>query len=139
MNRVLRRTRVVILGRRTEGRRVGERKIWTLPVLFQCVDKKDLKDLEWGLKGGGIFPTVHWPEEILEFINGIKSEVKERSSDQGTWVRVRPEEAEGKVRIRVDIKPREGGSFRLKGVWVCPPLKREYWGEVKGLYDPIRW
>jgi uncharacterized protein YoxC len=138
VDRVLRRTRVVVLGRRTEGRKVGERTIWTVPVLFQCVDKKDARYLEWGLKGGGFFPTIHWPEEIMEFINGIKMRVREGSTDQENWVRVRPEEAEGQVRIRVDMKPREGGRFRLKGVWVCPPLKQGYWDEVNGLYDPIR-
>ena len=53
VDRVLRRTRVVVLGRRTEGRKVGERTIWTVPILFQCLDKVDVKDLEWWLRGVG--------------------------------------------------------------------------------------
>jgi hypothetical protein len=137
VDRVLRRIRVVILGRRTEGRKVGERTIWTVPVLFQCGDKKDAKDLEWGLRGGGFFPTVHWPEEIIDFLNVIKKEVMEESAGQDYWIRVRPAERDGQVKIRVDLKPSVGGRFRLRGLWACPPLKKVYWSEVKGLFDPI--
>ena len=137
VNRVLRRTRVVILGKGTEGRKVGERKIWTVPVLFQCVDIKDANDLEWSLRRGGFFPTVHWPEEIMEFINGIKSKVREESAGQDNWIRVRPVVVDGQARIRVDLRPRGGGIFRQRGVWVCPPLEKIHWSEVKGLYDPI--
>jgi len=139
VNSVLRRTRVVLLGRRTESRRVGGRTVATVPVLFQCLDTKDMQVLEGGLRGAGFFPCFHWPEEIMEFINGVKREVREASKEQGGWIRVRPEEAGGKVRIRVDSKPKEGGRFKLKGVWVCPPLKRCYWEEVEGLYNPVRW
>ena len=139
VDRVLRRTRVVVLGRRTEGRKVGERTIWTVPILFQCLDKVDVKDLEWGLRGGGFLPTVHWPEEILEFINRIKREEREGSPEQGSWIRVRPVEVEGQVRIRMDTKLSGVGRFKLSGEWVCPPLNNKLWSDVKGLFDPIMW
>ena len=139
VDRVLRRTRVVVLGRKTEGRKVGDRTIWSVPILFQCLDKKDVKDLEWGLKGGGVFPTVHWPEEVMEFINSIKREVRDESPEQRNWIRVRPVEVEGQIRIRVDKKLSGVGRFKLCGEWTCPPLNKELWTAVKGLFDPIRW
>jgi len=138
VDRVLRRTRVVVLGKRTEGRKVGERTIWTVPILFECLDKKDAEDLEWCLRGGGVFPTVHWPDEIMDFITSIKREVREGSSGQGSWIKVRPVEGVGQVRIRVETKFNGVGRFRVRGEWACPPLKKELWTEVKGLFDPIR-
>ena len=139
VDRVLRRTRVVVLGRRTEGRKVGERTIWTVPILLQCIDKTDAKDLEWGLRGSGVSLTVHWPEEVMDFIKSIKREEREGSPGQVSWIRVRPVEVEGQVRIRMDTKISGVGRFRMRGEWACPPLNNCLWKDVKGLYDPISW
>ena len=92
-----------------------------------------------GSERGGFHPTVHWPGEIMEFVNRIKMEVREKSTGQGIWIRVRPVEGEGQVRIRVDTKLKGMGRFRLRGEWLCPPLKKYLWTDMKGLYDPIRW
>jgi len=55
----------------------------------------------------------------MDFIKGVREEVRRRGvTEQGSWIRVRPEEKEGRIRIRVDTKPKAGGRFRLEGVWV---------------------
>jgi len=139
LDRVLRRTRVKVLGKRTEGRGVGGVTIQSVPILLQCQDMKDAQVLEGILKGAGYFPTVHWPDEMMEFIQGIREEVKRRGvSEMECWIRIRPVAKEGRIRIRVDTKAKTGGKFRLEGVWRCPPLKKSYWEKEEGLYTPLR-
>ena len=138
LDKILRRTRVVVLGKRTEVRQEGGETIQSVPILLQCQDRKDGQVLEGILKAAGYFPTLHWPEEVMDFIKGVREEVIRRGvSEQGSWIRIRPEEEEGRIRIRVDTKPKTGGRFRLEGVWVCPPLKRGFWEDVEGLYTPL--
>ena len=138
LEKVLRRTRVVVLGKRTEGRREGEQTIQSVPILLQCQDMRDVQVLEGILKEAGYFPTLHWPEEMLEFVKGVREEVRRRGvSERESWVRIRPVEEEGRVRIKVDTKAKSGGSFRLEGVWRCPPLNRGFWEGVEGLYTPL--
>ncbi len=129
---------MVVLGRETENRKVDGKDVFTVPILFQCIDRQDVMLLDDVLRKAGLVPTFYWPDEILEFVGELKKEVrKEGSVEKDCWIRVRPEEEEGKVRVRVDTKPRSGGRFRLKGVWACPPLRRDLWEDVPGLYDPI--
>jgi len=138
LDRVLKRTRVVVLGKRTVERCEEGESIQCVPILLQCQDRKDAQELEGILKGAGYFPTLHWPEEMMEFIKGVREEVRRRGvTEQESWIRVRPEEEEGRVRIRVDTKPKAGGRFRLEGVWGCPPLNRGLWEMVEGLYTPF--
>jgi len=138
LDKVLRRTRVVVLGKRTEGRREGVETIQSVPILLQCQDRKDAQVLEGILKGAGYFPTLHWPDEVMGFIMGVREEVRRRGvSGMESWIRIRPVEEEGRVRIRVDTKSKTGGKFRLEGVWGCPPLTQGYWDEVEGLYTPL--
>jgi len=138
LEKVLRRTRVVVLGNRTEGRREGEQTIQSVPILLQCQDMRDVQVIEGILKEAGYFPTLHWPEEMMEFIKGVREEVRRRGVDgRDCWVRIRPVEVEGRIRIRVDTKAKSGGRFRLEGVWRCPPLNKDYWEEEKWLYTPV--
>ena len=138
LENVLRRTRVVVLGKRTEGRMDGGEMIQSIPILLQCQDMKDAQVLEVILKGAGYFPTLHWPEEMMEFIKGVREEVRRRGvSERLCWIRIRPVEEEGRIRIRVDTKAKTGGKFKLEGVWRCPPLKKGYWEEDEGLYTPL--
>jgi len=138
LDKILRRTRVVVLGKRTEGRREGGETIQSVPILLQCQDRKDAQVLEGILKGAGYFPTLHWPDEVMEFIKGGREEVRRRGvSGMESWIRIRPVEEEGRIRIRVDTKSKTGGKFRLEGVWRCPPLTQGFWEEVEGLYTPL--
>jgi len=138
LDRVLRRTRVVVLGKRTEVRQEGGETIQSVPILLQCQDRKDAQELEGMLKGAGYFPTLHWPKEMMEFIKGVREEVRRRGvTEQDNWIRIRPEEEEGRVRIRVDTKSKAGGRFRLEGVWACPPLGQVLWESIEGLYTPL--
>ncbi len=75
---------------------------------------------------------------MMDFIKGVREEVRRRGvTEHGSWIRVRPEEVEGRVRVRVDSKAKTGGRFKLEGVWVCPPLNRVLWEVMKGMYTPL--
>ena len=137
VDRILKMTRVVVLGKKTVGRREGGEIFQSVPILLQCQDRKDAQELEGMLKEGGYFPTIHWPNEMMDFIKGVREEVRSHGvTEQGSWIRIRPVEEEGRVRIRVDTKPKKGGRFRLEGVWACP-LPKELWDLMPDLYTPL--
>jgi hypothetical protein len=136
-DRVMRRTRIVLLGKKTEVRRIENRNIHTIPVLLEMQNRNDSDDMEAILKKGGYYPTFHWPTEIREFIGGIRQGLSRDGFGEQHFVKIRPEERAGEVLIRADVRPENGGRFQNKGVWKCPPLQREYWEMISDLYTPL--
>jgi len=140
---VLRRTRVVILGKGTRKWDRGGSNEYTVPTLFQCRDRMDAESLEGMLRGAGYHPTFHWPSEMLDFIWKVKDEIRKTGvDDRCNFFKVRPEKRDGAVQIKVEVKAKEGGTrFFVKGVWSCPPFHRFLWDSVPGLLKskiPIR-
>jgi len=118
---ILKRTRVVVLGRGTREMKGRNKTVHTVPIMFQCEERKETQELERLLRGAGYFPTFHWPDEVMDFVRGVLEVV--RSADkQENFYKVRPEVWEGRVRIRVDAKRKEGGRYVMKGIWRCPPM-----------------
>jgi len=137
VNRVLKRTRVVVLGKRTEVRQSRGRTVYTVPILFECQDRKDAQEIDKTLRDAGYFPTFHWPSETMEFIRNIREKVRKMGhTEENSYVRIRPQVREGTTLIRVDAKLKVGGGCTMKGIWVCPPLNRMLWEGLEGLYTP---
>ena len=136
---MIRRTRVIILGKKTVRYDRGDATVYTVPTLLQCRDRRDADDLERMIRGAGYYPTFHWPSEMLEFVRGVKDEVRSTGiEDREYHFRVRPERRDGKVQVKVEVKKKEGGArFSLKGVWACPPFHRYLWDNVEGLYTSL--
>jgi len=134
LERIIKRTRLVVLGRKTEERQEGGRTVHTVPILFQGQDRKDAEELDRTLRKAGYFPTFHWPGEILEFIGRVRREVRKTTQDR--FIRIRPEIVQDTVRIRADTKDKTRSSFVMKGIWMCPPLNRVLWEGVENLYSP---
>jgi hypothetical protein len=112
-DRILRRTRIQILGRRTEGRKVRDRTVYTVPVLLECQGRNDASDLDNILKDSGYFSSFHWPQEIMEFINEIRDEVRFQGyEERDFFVRVRPEDRNGEIRLRAEVKEKTVGDGR---------------------------
>jgi hypothetical protein len=108
-----------------------------VPILLECQNKAEAFDLDSVLRQAGYFSTFHWPQEMVEFVNGVRNEVRKMGiSDQTHYIRVRPEERGGNVQIRADIKEKKGGRFVPKAVWICPPANRQLWERINGLYEP---
>jgi len=135
LDRLLTRIRLVVLGRKTQGMQERGRSGYTVPILFQSQDRKDMEELERVLRIAGYSPTFHWPHEVMEFLRRIRQKDMEEARQESHY-RFRPEVREGRVRIRLDVKPKAGGRFTLKGVWKCPPLGQELWEGMAGLYTP---
>jgi len=133
---VIRRTRVIIMGKATSRRERGGETVFTVPTLFQCKDRRDTEDLEGMLRGAGFFPAFHWPAEMMDFVGGVREEVKKMGySEREYFFKVRPEKRDGCVQVKVEIKAKQGANrFALKGVWACPPLHKYLWDSVQGLF-----
>jgi len=133
---VLRRTRVVVLGRKTTRRTVRDNRTeYSVPILFQCKDRRDASDLDTILRGAGYYPSFHWPREIMDFLGAVKNEVRKQGyEEKDYYYKIRPENRDGNVQIKVEVKQKDGnGRFSLKGVWGCPPLRRQLWDMVPDL------
>jgi hypothetical protein len=136
--RLMRRTRVQILGRGTvPGRGGGGKTIFTVPVLLECQSKSDALELDGILKGAGYFSTFHWPSQMMDFVKEAREEVKKIGYGEGThFIRIRPEERNGEVQIRADVKEKNGGKWQAKAFWQCPPVEKSMWGMLNGLFTP---
>ena len=65
-----------------------------------------------------------------------KAMVDAGTSDTTNYIQIRPDDRDGKMRIRADIKPKEGNSkFVMKATWPCPPMMPKS-GQLVGLYPP---
>jgi len=133
---IMRRTRVVILGKSTSRRMRDQEEEFSVPTLFQCRDRRDTEDLEGILRTAGYFPSFHWPREMMEFVGGVRTVVTQQGvDDRANYIRVRPEVREGNLMVKVEVKPKVGmGRFSLKGLWQIPPLNRVLWDDVPDLY-----
>jgi hypothetical protein len=137
-DRVMRRTRVQILGRGTAAvRGSGGNTIYTVPVLLECRDRTDAGDLDAILRSAGYFSTFHWPSEILDFVKDAREEVRKLGYEERShYIRIRPEERGGNVQIRADVKEKNGGRWQAKAFWVCPPANRMMWGMLNDILTP---
>jgi hypothetical protein len=123
-DRVMKRTRVVILGKKTTASNSRGRTVYTVPVLLECQNKADASELDTVLRKAGYFSAFHWPQEMVGFVERAREEVRKMGYRENThYIRVRPEERGGSVQIRADVKEKNGGKFQAKAVWQCPPPK----------------
>jgi hypothetical protein len=137
-NNIMRRTRIQILGRKTEARKLRDRTIYTVPVLLECQGRSDASELDNILKDSGYFSGFHWPQEMMGFVNEIRDEVRYQGYEERDYfVKVRPEERNGEVRIRAEVKEKNGGRWQMKAMWACPPANKDMWDHVPGLYKPV--
>jgi hypothetical protein len=128
LDSLLSKTRVIVLGKETTLRTMGERRIHTVPILLECRTIQEKEELGEILKGANYFGTFHWPLEILDFVRGIKDEVRKMGYSEGRqFIRIRPESREGNTQLRVDVKERKGGRFTTVGAWRVPPMDKTCW------------
>ena len=138
-DRVIRRTRVVILGKSTERWERDGEEFFSVPTLFQCRDTRDQEELNGILRAAGYFPSFHWPKEMMEFVGCVREDLKGQGfRPESHFIKIRPEKREGKVLIKAEVKQKSStGRFILKGLWKCPPIDRYLWDDIPNILAPI--
>jgi hypothetical protein len=125
---LLKRTRVIVLGKGTSRVKIGDKAINTVPILLECRTEDDRIELEFILRGGGYYGSYHWPLEAMDFARGVRNEVKKMGySEERNYIRIRPEEREGRMQLRADVKDKQGGRFGLVATWDIPPMDKTLW------------
>ena len=121
---LLRRTRVVVLGKETALRFIGNEAregVYSVPMLLECRSEVEREELEDILRNGGFHSTYHWPEELLEFVHGARYEVRMKGFEEDShFIRIRPMERKGRIVLKGDVKDKEGGRFQVVAIWELP-------------------
>jgi hypothetical protein len=125
---LLRRTRIIVLGKGTTEIQTRGGRIHTVPILLEMRTEEDKRDMETILRGAGLYGSYHWPLAGLDFVKGVRDQVKKEGvSEERSYIRIRPEEREGRMQLRVDVKEKTGGKFMVFGTWEIPPLDKALW------------
>jgi hypothetical protein len=126
---LLRRTRIIILGKETVAVTVRGKRLYTVPVLLECRNEDDKEELSDILRDAEYFGTYHWPIEIMDFVKAVRENVKRMGySEDRQFIRIRPEEREGRMQLKADVKEKNGGRFWLVATWGIPPLDKQLRG-----------
>jgi hypothetical protein len=112
---------------------------YTAPLLFTVPDRNRRWRMEEILRNSKVFPGFHWPQEMLPVIKGYKEVLKDNGvNEETTYVRIRPNDRDGKVKLRADVKGKEGaGRFAAKASWNAPPLCPELRKKDKDHLKPV--
>jgi len=96
---------------------------YSAPLLFTVQDKTRRWRMEEILRNSKIYPGFHWPQEMMTVLKDYKTVLKDNGVDDSTtYIRIRPVEREGKVKLRADTKNKEGsGKFSTRATWEAPP------------------
>jgi hypothetical protein len=110
---------------------------YSAPLLFTVQDKAKRWRME--LRNSKIYPGFHWPQEMLTVLKDYKTVLKDNGVDDSTtYIRIRPVEREGKVKLRADTKIKEGsGKFSTRATWEAPPLCPEVRKKSRDHLKPI--
>ena len=127
---LLRRTKFIVLGKGTVVRKVDDQLINNIPVLLETKTEADKLELEDILRSVKWYTVYHWPVECVEFVKEARNVVRGMGhAEQHKYVKIRPEEREGRMQIKAEVKEkRQGSRFRLVAVWEIPPADKSMWG-----------
>ena len=117
------RASLAVIARATAKRAYpsGE-EMWTAPVLVTIQDRESRWEFENILRGSNCHPAFHWPKEMLEPVKLLRTAIINAGVDDNTnYIRIRPDDRDGRIRIKADVKSKEGQSkFTAKASWAVP-------------------
>ena len=136
---LLRRTRVVVLGKETELRFIGNEAlvgVFSVPLMLECRSEVEREELDDILRNGGFHSTYHWPEELLEFVNGARGVIRRKGFEEGRhFIKIRPMERKGRIVLKGEVKDKQGGRFHVVAIWELPTVDRKMW--TAGTFLPL--
>ena len=120
---IMKRTRLILLGKETVVRTLEEQRIFTIPVLLEFRSVNDKVEVEEMLREVGWYPVYHWPKECMEFVKDARLEVRRMGFQEDRYyVKIRPDWRDGAMEIKGEVKEnRAGGKFRTVAIWEVPP------------------
>jgi hypothetical protein len=117
---------------------------YSAPLLFTVQDKTRRWRMEEILRNSRVYPGFHWPQEMMPVLKDYKTVLKDNGlNEDTTYVRIRPVEREGKVKLRADTKAKEGaGKFSTRATWeappLCPEVRKKAQDHLKPTWAPSR-
>jgi hypothetical protein len=138
---LIRRTRVIVLGKETSAITIRGKSVHTVPILLECRNVEDKEELAGILREAEYYGSFHWPLEMMDVVKGIREGVRRMGyNEERQYIRIRPEERDGKLQVRADVKDKNGGAFLAGGHMGIPPMDRDQGGaEGKSLVRVIRY
>jgi hypothetical protein len=121
---LIRKATVQVLARTTTKRKPqdSDNDIWTAPILVSVDEREARWELEDMFRQSKVYPTFHWNREMVGLVKDMRNSLKDKFDDKH-YIRIRPEERDGKWRIKADVKSKEGTDrFRLGASWEIPPM-----------------
>jgi hypothetical protein len=136
-DRIMKGTRMDILGKSTSMKETGKGRVHTVPVLITCGCRNVKERLETILRKAGLVASFQWPRECMEFVDKIREKVEIMGfSKAEQYTRIRPVLVEGRVFLRADTKRKDGGKFKGLAYWRVPPRDKEHWKRISNLVEP---
>jgi hypothetical protein len=111
---------------------------YTAPFLFTVQERSKKWKMEDILRSSKIYPGFHWPQEMMSVMKGYRKVLTDNGvNEDAAYIRIRPQERDGRIRIKADVKPKEGnGRFTAKASWEAPPLDGEIRKKAKDHMKP---
>jgi hypothetical protein len=135
----IRHATIKILSGKTFKAQVEGKEVWTAPVLVTVPDRDNRWAIESILRKSKVFPSFHWPKEMMDPVKIFRKEVKDMGFAENThFIRIRPEEREGTMRIRADVKEKNSDSrFTPVASFEIPPIEDCLKKSVSGWEKPV--
>ena len=135
---LVRKATVQVLARATTKRKQQDSgsEVWTAPILFTVEDREERWELEDMLRQCKVHPTFHWNREMVGLVKEMRTTLADKYDDKH-YIRIRPEERDGKWKIKADVRKKEGTEkFRLGATWDVPPMCPEVRKKNPGWLKP---
>jgi hypothetical protein len=136
-DRIMKGSRLDILGKCTEIKETAKGRIHTVPVLITCGCRNMKERMEVLVKKAGLIVSFQWPKECMDFVDKIRDKVEKMGFHRKEYYsRIRPVMVEGRVLLRAEIKKKNGGKFEGFAYWRAPPRNKEYWKRISKIEEP---
>jgi hypothetical protein len=135
---LIRKASFQVLSKATTKRKEqdSDKDIWTAPILVSLDDRENRWELEDLLRQSKVYPTFHWGRDMIGLVKDMRTSIKEKYDDK-YYIRIRPEERDGKWRIKADVKAKDStDKFRLGATWDVPPMCPEVRKKNPGWITP---
>ena len=118
------RASLAVIARATIKRAYPDGDRWTAPVLVTMAEREARWETEDILRKSKCFPSFHWPKDMLGPVKQLRKTITDSGvNEDNTYIRIRPEDRDGKMRIRADIKQKVGGDrFVPRASWNVPAM-----------------